>query len=104
MVGPLLAAPPKHGEGKGKEQGKGPGGKGQGLGEDLHIAYFRGVDNAEAIRDLILARLRNLRGAGLGDPDEDHRRHAPVGASTASSAARVLLDEARALRLTLERG
>ena len=83
-----------------------PGGKGQGLGEDLHIAYFRGVDNAEAIRDLILDRLRNLRGAGLGDPDEDHRRHAPTPAdgSSATGAARTLLDEARALRLLLERG
>ena len=81
-----------------------PNGKGQGMGEDLHIAYFRGVDNAEAIRDLILARLRNLRGAGLGDPDEDHRRHAPASAATATGAARMLLDEARALRLLVERG
>jgi membrane protein YdbS with pleckstrin-like domain len=38
--------------------------------EDLHSAYFRGVDNAEEIRDVILARLRRFRDAGLGDPDE----------------------------------
>jgi uncharacterized membrane protein YdbT with pleckstrin-like domain len=35
-----------------------------------HIGYFRGVDNAPAIRDLILARLKRLRDAGLGDPDQ----------------------------------
>lgn len=38
--------------------------------DDLHTAYFRGVDNAEEIRDVILQRLKRYRDAGLGDPDE----------------------------------
>lgn len=38
--------------------------------ESLHSAFFRGVDNAEEIRDVILTRLRRFRDAGLGDPDE----------------------------------
>ncbi len=35
-----------------------------------HIGYFRGVEDAPAIRDLILERLKQLRDAGLGDPDQ----------------------------------
>ena len=35
-----------------------------------HIGYFHGVDNAGRIRDLILERLKRLRDAGLGDPDQ----------------------------------
>ncbi len=62
---------------------------------DLHHCYFRGVSNAEEIRDLILARLRQLRDAGLGDPDD---RAVEAGESGAVAAARVLLDEVRAMR------
>lgn len=39
-------------------------------GLDMHTGYFRGVDNAEEIRDLMRERLRALRDAGLGDPDQ----------------------------------
>ena len=46
-------------------------GKGsQGHGRDLHVGWFRGVDDAPAIRDLVLQRLRRLRDAGLGDHDD----------------------------------
>lgn len=38
--------------------------------DDLHVAYFRGVDNADAIRDLIRRHQRETGGVGLGDPDE----------------------------------
>ena len=48
----------------------GPHGKGDGFGANLHTAVFRGVDDAEEIRDLMLARLRRVRGAGLGDLDD----------------------------------
>jgi len=41
-------------------------------GEDLHTAYFRGVDNAAEIRALILDRVRRHRDAGLGDPDDEY--------------------------------
>lgn len=99
----------------------GGGGKGEGQGgetkkKDLHLGYFRGVDDAEGIRDLILARLRGVRDAGLGDPDEPAggtapEASAPVGAAhgepsssrpaPALEAARELLAEARALRAAL---
>jgi uncharacterized membrane protein YdbT with pleckstrin-like domain len=69
-----------------------------------HIGYFRGVDNAPAIRDLILDRLKKLRDAGLGDPDQPpteitHVEEPPAQAVV--DAARVLLSEARALRRSL---
>jgi membrane protein YdbS with pleckstrin-like domain len=69
-----------------------------------HIGYFRGVDNAPAIRDLILERLKRLGDAGLGDPDQplvesaDWATAHPAGVV---DAARELLEEARALRRTV---
>ena len=71
-----------------------------------HIGYFRGVDNAPAIRDLILERLKRLRDAGLGDPDQPQTEieDAEATASPAvADAARDLLNEARALRRTVAR-
>jgi hypothetical protein len=68
-----------------------PGGK----GESMHIAYFRGVDNATEIRDLILAHVRSLRDSGLGEVDSvviERPAAQPV------DAARRLLEETRAVR------
>jgi membrane protein YdbS with pleckstrin-like domain len=80
--------------------GEGPGNAKQGEpgAHDMHLAYFRGVFDAAAIRDGILERLKGSRGSGLGDPDDD--RHAPRGESWAPAleAAGHLLEEARALR------
>jgi hypothetical protein len=53
---------------EGKKKGENP------FAKDMHTAYFRGVENAEAIRDIILARLQAYRGAGLGDPDDEHEQ------------------------------
>ena len=66
----------------------------------MHVGYLRGVDNAREIRDTILARLRHVKGAGLGDPDDET---APGGVARTVegdllSAAQELLGEARALR------
>jgi membrane protein YdbS with pleckstrin-like domain len=76
--------------------------KGQPEADNMHLGYFRGVDNAEEIRDLVLSRMRGLRDSGLGDPDEPAPVPAPAGAMDASgellAAARELLVEARALR------
>ncbi len=73
--------------------------------ETAHLGVLRGVDDAPAIRDLILARLKSLRDAGLGDPD-DHDT-APVAPTAADggalAAAREVLEEARALRGALGR-
>ncbi len=71
-------------------------------GDSLHSGVFRGVDNAEQIRDLILERLRQFRETGLGDPD-DHKTEASSGDSATLSAARTLLAEARALRHAMAR-
>lgn len=68
--------------------------KGQGLGDDLHVAFFHGVDNAPEIRDVIRERVRLGKGSGLGDPDDAHEREDDDEAA----AARLLLDEVRALR------
>lgn len=35
-----------------------------------HIGHFQGVDNAPAIRDLIVERMKRVRDAGLGDIDD----------------------------------
>jgi membrane protein YdbS with pleckstrin-like domain len=74
---------------------------------ETHVGYFHGVDNAPALRDLILAQLRRYRDSGLGDPDEP-AAVAPTGAvdpaadpSAAATAARELLAEVRTLRRTL---
>jgi membrane protein YdbS with pleckstrin-like domain len=78
--------------------------------DNLHIAYFRGVANADRIRDGIRDRLRGHSDAGLGDPD-DHgsgglaaETTTPLPAGNAAglaAAAAALRDEARQLRLAL---
>ena len=68
-----------------------------------HIGYFRGVDNAPEIRDLILERLKRLRDAGLGDPDQTQAEMADaISATGVAAAARELLEEARALRRVIQ--
>ena len=57
-----------------RSAGGGDGGgdeDGDGGGKKLHLAYFRGVDNADEIRDLVLSHLKRLRSAGTGDPDDE---------------------------------
>jgi len=72
---------------------------------NMHIGYFRGVGDAEQIRDLILGQMRGQFDSGLGDPDEPVV-HAPVVTPSGDSsemlaAVREMLAEARALRATL---
>lgn len=63
-----------------------------------HVGEFAGVDNAEAIRDLLIERLRVYRDSGLGEKTTE------VGEQPALSAAREVLQETRALRNALARG
>lgn len=64
--------------------------------QDLHLAYFRGVDNAMEIRDLVRDRVRRQRDSGLGDPDEPHPE---IRSETPDiAAARSLLREVQGLR------
>jgi len=83
-----------------------------GTAESWHTAVFRHVSNAEEIRDLIVARQRALKEAGLGDPDDvQHPVQAPVHGHSAHAAAptgddtldaaRSLLGELRELRRAL---
>jgi membrane protein YdbS with pleckstrin-like domain len=75
-------------------------------GANLHTAVFRGVDDAEEIRDLVLTRLRRIRGAGLGDlEDARHVDRAPSAAPKEVLAMPLLAafrDEARALRRVVD--
>lgn len=85
--------------GGGTSSGHGHGGQ---VGEGMHEAFFRGVGNAEEIRDAIRERVRIHRDAGLGDPD-DAAAPAAIGVSAESrdgegSAADDLLAAARELR------
>ena len=78
--------------------GKAGDGQEQGSTDRLHEGYFRGVDNAGEIRDVVLARLRRLRGSGLGDPGEPEAETAdPSAEPSLLDAARDVLRESRSL-------
>ncbi|MEE4273117.1 MAG: PH domain-containing protein [Thermoanaerobaculales bacterium] len=88
------------GGGEASEEGT----KGPSEADNMHLGYFRGVDNAEEIRDLILHRMRHLKDSGLGDPDEPVAAavsHAAPDAGELVAAASELRDEARALRTAM---
>lgn len=38
---------------------------------NMHVAFFRGVDNAREIADLMKERLKLMKSSGLGDHDDD---------------------------------
>jgi membrane protein YdbS with pleckstrin-like domain len=82
------------------------GGSGKGHEDEegkhlVHVGHFRGVDDAEGIRDLILEGVRRQRDAGLGDPDDHALPSVGEGGEAAvalAGAAAALLSEARLLR------
>ncbi|MDA8018710.1 MAG: PH domain-containing protein [Thermoanaerobaculia bacterium] len=82
--------------------GGGPGKNPQQAGTfSMHTGYFRGVDNAEELRDLMRERMRKAKGAGLGDPDDEQHPREPRHDWVDSDLASVLTEvvtEARALR------
>ena len=67
-------------------------------GDPMHVAYFRGVANAEQIRDLLREGVRRQRDTGLGDPDE-----VVAAPGDVHEAVEELLREARALRRVVVR-
>jgi membrane protein YdbS with pleckstrin-like domain len=74
-------------------------------GENLHTVRFRGVNNANEIRELITARLRELKDSGLGDREEVPVSGPPSFSSRGPQviiALRELAAEASALRKTME--
>ena len=78
--------------------------------ENLHTAWFRGINNAGEMRELIQQRLRLLKDSGLGDHEELPRpgpARSPVADIPASGALLAALREAhveaRALRQAADR-
>ena len=72
-------------------------------GLNLHTAYFRGIDNAEEVKQLIAARMRAHRDAGLGDHEDKHLQHAGMTApEPVLDALGAVLAEATALRIAAE--
>lgn len=72
---------------------------GHGMGPNLHLARFRGVDNAPEIRDLVRERMKHARGAGLGDPDDSGQEGgAPDTTEALTLAVHAITREAAALR------
>ena len=78
-----------------------------GVQQNLHTAYFRGIDNAEELKQLIAARMRTHRDSGLGDTDDlAHPALLPSHSETllaasispVLSALQAVLAEAKALR------
>jgi uncharacterized membrane protein YdbT with pleckstrin-like domain len=72
--------------------------------ENLHTAFFRGVDNAGEVRELIQQRLRLLKDSGLGDHEElpsAAAGHAPLATAAMGALVTALREvhaEARGLR------
>lgn len=66
-----------------------------------HVGLFRGLEDAEGLRDSIYKRLMEVRGTGLGDAEPLLVSGPSVGSAEAErvAAARDLLAEARQLRL-----
>lgn len=96
------------------------GSKNHELGLNMHVGYFRGIDNADDVLTLMQQRLRKARGSGLGDIDDEQGTTAsPSSPSSPSSAettaagdgpngelldaARELLAEVKQLRAAAER-
>lgn len=75
---------------------------------NMHVGYFRGVDNAEEIMALMRERLKKYRSSGLGDRDDAVDHHSvgtgapPAVDAGLLAAARDLLEEARGFRSAAE--
>jgi uncharacterized membrane protein YdbT with pleckstrin-like domain len=65
---------------------------------NLHTTFFRGVDNANEIRELMQQRLRQLRDAGLGDHDDAERKPVAPASVEFLDALRQVHTEAVRLR------
>ena len=65
-----------------------------------HRGVIRGIENANALRDRIMLKLKESRSSGLGDPDE-HHDPAPEIAALDPAVLREIRDEARALAAEL---
>jgi membrane protein YdbS with pleckstrin-like domain len=84
--------------------GGGGSSRGKERSENLHTAWFRGIDNANEVRELIQQRLRRLKDSGLGDHEE--RVTSPNFEFSAAmlAAIREVHAEAAALRQAVSAG
>ena len=71
--------------------------------ENLHTAWFRGIDNANEVRELIQQRLRRLKDSGLGDHEENVPSVKFEFSVAMLSAIREVHAEATALRQAVSR-
>lgn len=72
-------------------------------GLNLHTAYFRGIHNAEEVKQLVADRMRGRRDSGLGDHDDPPAPLPPaLPQTTVSEALRSVLAEATSLRQAVE--
>lgn len=84
--------------------GGGGDGRMKGLAHDLHVAHFKGLRNADEVRQLVLALQKKTKDAGLGDGDD--AAPADSAAAKAPSLDAALADvraAATALREAAER-
>jgi uncharacterized membrane protein YdbT with pleckstrin-like domain len=77
--------------------GGGPS-KGKERSENLHTAWFRGINNANEVRELIQQRLRRLKDSGLGDHEENVPSTKFEFSAAMLAAMREVHTEAAALR------
>lgn len=69
--------------------------------QSMHVAFFRGINNAAEVRELIQQRLRQFRDAGLGDHD-DVAEEASMPDDSLVAALREVAAEAGILRKVVE--
>ena len=67
-----------------------------------HTAFFRGVDNVEEIKNLMLERLKKYRDSGLGDPGEAVVEEKVPAGSAIATVLEAVRNEAAALRAAAE--
>ncbi|HEX5220454.1 MAG TPA: PH domain-containing protein [Verrucomicrobiae bacterium] len=71
---------------------------------NMHTVKFRGVNNANEIKELMQQRLRQLKDSGLGDHDDHHAvQPDAVVSSSFLAALREVHAEAQALRVVASR-
>ncbi len=70
---------------------------------DLHTAWFRGINNANEVRQLIQQRLRHLKDSGLGDHEELALPATGAASRGLIAALREVHAEAAALRQAVSR-
>ena len=76
----------------------------------MHIGVFKGIDNHDEVRDMMLARLKKLRDSGLGDTDdtvaasvENEKQSAGSTSNDFTETLKLLYSEACLLRQSAEK-